>query len=285
MTATVQDDEAYNPVYSQKEPTDYPYYSNSYGQHNEAESSHSESTLDSHRYSSNATYPSYQDNGAYAYYKPALYEDNGSTSDSVLPRWQEPRGSRKRREKRRPKPDHGPPPLYIPEEPLIPIPTSPSQQYFELSEQRSLSITDPSSSRKLLILDLNGTLLYRETYKARDYGTPYKSRIARPRTYMPSFRRYLFHPDIRLWLDTMVWSSAKPNNVDAMVVEAFGDDRDGLVAVWARDTLGLNVQEYCTYRRALLIDSSTNFIYRWQSTNDKGPCQAMGQDWHYQQAT
>ncbi|KAF8903599.1 hypothetical protein CPB85DRAFT_1438241 [Mucidula mucida] len=147
-----------------------------------------------------------------------------------------------------PPPPPPPPPRdefhYSPKRPLTPIPTEPSHEYLELSQQPSLPISDPSSSRKLLILDLNGTLLYREKYQVRVPGQPYQHRIARPRPYMPSFRQFLFHPETRTWLDTMVWSSARPNNVDIMIEEAFDQDKTHLVAVWARDTLGLTVPEY-----------------------------------------
>lgn len=87
---------------------------------------------------------------------------------------------------------------------------------------------------------------------------------------MPNFRDYLFHEETRKWLDVMVWSSAQPRNVDKMVRRCFfstsldsslpeehhdfiasddeGDKWEGkLVAVWARDTLGLSSQAYCTY--------------------------------------
>lgn len=61
---------------------------------------------------------------------------------------------------------------------------------------------------------------------------------------MPTFREYLFHPVTRQWLDTMVWSSAQPHSVDDMVNKAFEQHREGLVAVWARDTLGLSSRDY-----------------------------------------
>ena len=62
----------------------------------------------------------------------------------------------------------------------------------------------------------------------------------------------------------MVWSSAQPHSVDDMVAKCFdveregamrmeGEDgdrrkgRDNLVAVWARDTLGLTQAEYSKF--------------------------------------
>ncbi|KAK0469616.1 uncharacterized protein EV420DRAFT_1616176 [Desarmillaria tabescens] len=116
-----------------------------------------------------------------------------------------------------------------------------------------MPIDDPSSSRKLLILDLNGTLLYREGRpqgprryrrdRANGSSEP-QPRVVHPRPYMGSFRQYLFHPKTLEWLDTMVWSSAQPFNVNHMVDQCFKEEKDKLVAVWARDTLGLTSLQY-----------------------------------------
>ncbi|KAK0480069.1 hypothetical protein IW261DRAFT_110358 [Armillaria novae-zelandiae] len=134
-----------------------------------------------------------------------------------------------------------------------PIPTEPSSDYLELSQQPSTHIDDPSSSRKLLILDLNGTLLYREgkPQGPRRYrrdrvngSSEPQHRVAHPRPYMGSFRQYLFHPKTLEWLDTMVWSSAQPFNVDHMVGQCFKEEKEKLIAVWARDTLGLTSAQY-----------------------------------------
>ncbi|KAK0223384.1 hypothetical protein IW262DRAFT_822612 [Armillaria fumosa] len=134
-----------------------------------------------------------------------------------------------------------------------PIPTEASSDYLELSQQPSTHIDDPSSSRKLLILDLNGTLLYREGKpqgprryrrdRANRSSEP-QHRVAHPRPYMESFRQYLFHPKTLEWLDTMVWSSAQPFNVDHMVDQCFKEEKGKLITVWARDTLGLTSAQY-----------------------------------------
>lgn len=121
----------------------------------------------------------------------------------------------------------------------------------------------PSDIRKLLVLDLNGTLLNRDDYQKHglwdnnDWGTygrghvvgrpPPKLRTMRKRPYLKSFLRYLFHDDTRTWLDTMVWSSAARGNVDNMVYNAFGAERANLTAIWARDTLGLTSTQYSAY--------------------------------------
>jgi hypothetical protein len=92
------------------------------------------------------------------------------------------------------------------------------------------SVTD-SSGHILVILDLNGTVLYRPNKNA-------KTMIARP--YLRPFLRYLFQN-----FKVMVWSSAKPANVKALVEQALDKDlRSMLVASWARDTFGLSATNF-----------------------------------------
>ena len=45
----------------------------------------------------------------------------------------------------------------------------------------------------------------------------------------------------------MVWSSAQPDSVADMVDKCFGERKEELVAVWARDTLGLDEQAYSEF--------------------------------------
>jgi hypothetical protein len=45
----------------------------------------------------------------------------------------------------------------------------------------------------------------------------------------------------------MVWSSAQPHSVADMVDKCFGERKEELVAVWARDTLGLDEQAYSEF--------------------------------------
>ena len=61
---------------------------------------------------------------------------------------------------------------------------------------------------------------------------------------MLAFRSFLFAPETKSWLDVMVWSSAQPHSVDDMVDKCFGRDRQKMIAVWARDTLGLSNEHY-----------------------------------------
>lgn len=144
-----------------------------------------------------------------------------------------------------------------PRVPLVPEKrTSPTESYMQLSSlQSSLPLADPTTSRKLLVLDLNGTLLLRSAHSGRR-GPPFPfSRVHHqpalrtiyPRPYLPSFCAYIFHPTTLQWLDTMVWSSAQPHSVNDMVDKCFGSYKEGLKAIWARDTLGLSSDEYCEY--------------------------------------
>ncbi|KAI0740156.1 hypothetical protein C8Q76DRAFT_790627 [Earliella scabrosa] len=132
-----------------------------------------------------------------------------------------------------------------------PPPQSPSADYLALARQDPADLDDPSSLRKLLVLDLNGTLLLRSPrVKYRDRARDTRGnvlpglRAVHPRPYMPAFRSYLFSDQTRAWLDVMVWSSAQPHSVEDMVDKCFGRDKEKLIAVWARDTLGLSSEHY-----------------------------------------
>ncbi|KAH8102330.1 hypothetical protein DFH11DRAFT_1735764 [Phellopilus nigrolimitatus] len=84
----------------------------------------------------------------------------------------------------------------------------------------------PSAPRKLVILDLNGTLLVRT---AR--GVPH------PRPYMPALRDFRFTPRTRAWVRCCFFDAlfGVP-----LAGTAACDADEGFVAVWARDTLGLS---------------------------------------------
>ncbi|CDO68507.1 hypothetical protein BN946_scf184998.g4 [Trametes cinnabarina] len=139
-----------------------------------------------------------------------------------------------------------------------PPPRSPSPSYLAVAEQAPSRTSDPSSSRKLLILDLNGTLLHRSPHVHRPKQRHHhedrprdeqgnllpRLRPVHPRPYMRAFRSYLFAPQTREWLDVMIWSSAQPHSVRDMVDKCFGEDKDKLLDIWARDTLGLSEDHY-----------------------------------------
>ncbi|KAH8105353.1 hypothetical protein BXZ70DRAFT_887596 [Cristinia sonorae] len=142
--------------------------------------------------------------------------------------------------------------------PVTPPPSqTPTESYLSISSQapHSLDPSNASESRKLLILDLNGSLLYRsavrhgnrgaEAQQVDSSGRPLpRLRPVHPRPYMTAFRSYLFAPETKSWLDVMIWSSAQPHSVNDMVEKTFGEDQTNLVAIWARDTLGLSNEHY-----------------------------------------
>ncbi|KAK7515150.1 NLI interacting factor-like phosphatase-domain-containing protein [Phyllosticta citriasiana] len=84
----------------------------------------------------------------------------------------------------------------------------------------------------LIIMDLNGTLLHRPK---RASSSKF---IQRP--FSQAFISYLF-----AYHTVMVWSSARPSNVNLMCKGLFSaDQRKQLVVEWGRDMLGLTQQQY-----------------------------------------
>jgi hypothetical protein len=126
-------------------------------------------------------------------------------------------------------------------------PPEPTAEYLATAHAPPTPLADPSTRRKLLVLDLNGSLLLRAAHKVAPRSQPPgepRLRSVHPRPYMPAFREYLFHVETAKWLDAMVWSSAQPHSVRSMVDACFGDAQTRLAAVWARDTLGLSDADY-----------------------------------------
>lgn len=107
---------------------------------------------------------------------------------------------------------------------------TPSPEYLE--QARRLVQTLESPRQLLIVLDLNGTLVHRKQPRG---GSSF---VARPK--LNEFLQYLF-----TYHKVMVWSSAKPKNVNAMCEKLFDkDQRQELIAVWARDTLRLPDASY-----------------------------------------
>lgn len=107
---------------------------------------------------------------------------------------------------------------------------SPTEEYLTKACQAAQTLDEPR--RLLVVLDLNGTLLYRTKQKG---GSTF---IARPR--VNEFIAYLLRHH-----KVMVWSSAKPENVRPMCKKLFDQEQhDRLVAVWARDTLHISQKAY-----------------------------------------
>ncbi|ORY17912.1 HAD-like domain-containing protein [Clohesyomyces aquaticus] len=119
---------------------------------------------------------------------------------------------------------------------MLPAP-QPTAKYLENATGEPFVVNPPQDI--LVVLDLNGTLIHRPRRSA-----PTRL-IERP--FLAHFLRYLFKN-----FSVMVWSSAKPENVDVLVGKALNQElRKLLVACWGRDSFGLapalynqNVQVY-----------------------------------------
>ncbi|KAJ7745719.1 hypothetical protein B0H16DRAFT_1692912 [Mycena metata] len=123
-----------------------------------------------------------------------------------------------------------------------PPPAEPSPEYLATSLAVQPN-TIPPGQRKLLIFDLNGTLLLRSPRHIAGQRKIYL------RPYARALVAFIAHPQVRTWLDCMVWSSAQAHNVREMVERVFGAGEGAgagpiLRAVWARDTLGLGREAF-----------------------------------------
>lgn len=139
-----------------------------------------------------------------------------------------------------------------------PGPTAPSDEYLAAIDVPSQFVEHPIV-RKLLILDLNGTMLFRS--KATH---PSKPRRVLLRPYVPAFLQYLFYRETNY--DVMVWSSAQPVNVKDMVGKVFGGTRKQLVAVWDRKYFNLSQKDY--YKKSVTLK---NLEQPWDFLNAARP--------------
>lgn len=103
-----------------------------------------------------------------------------------------------------------------------------AKRYIETSLQPSSLLKDPDEHKKLLILDLNGTLVSRTHKKTGMFVRPYQD----------EFLHYIFR-----YFTVMVWSSAMPKSVDNMC-QLFGDYRKQLALIWDRTHFGFTHEDY-----------------------------------------
>jgi len=127
--------------------------------------------------------------------------------------------------------------------PLIYLPAPvPTPAYLTMAHATATVLTSPQ--RLLLVLDLNGTLLYR----------PKTSQNYTPRPSLEAFLNYAFTNH-----SILIWSSATPYNVTSICARLFNAKRRQLLlGEWGRDTLGLTAAQYKervqVYKR---LDTST----------------------------
>ncbi|KAI8964003.1 HAD-like domain-containing protein [Daldinia sp. FL1419] len=109
----------------------------------------------------------------------------------------------------------------------VPVPSS---EYLILSSYPPFQL--PHARKILVVIDLNGTLLYR------------------PSRHNPTL--FIERPHARIFLNycietfkVVIWSSAKPNNVSRMCEQLLTPkQRSQVVAVWGRDRFGLSPDDY-----------------------------------------
>ncbi|KAE8142119.1 NLI interacting factor-like phosphatase-domain-containing protein [Aspergillus pseudotamarii] len=111
-----------------------------------------------------------------------------------------------------------------------PKPPSPVKLYIEQSSLPPKLVTSPQPL--LVILDLNGTLIYR---KHRRFPPVFARRAGLDEFLDNLVRKY----------KVMIWSSSQPNTVKAVCDRLFpGSKRKALVAEWGRDKFGLTSSQY-----------------------------------------
>ncbi|TXT12149.1 uncharacterized protein COLE_02559 [Cutaneotrichosporon oleaginosum] len=134
---------------------------------------------------------------------------------------------------------------------------------------------------KLLVLDLNGALVYR----TERGGSP---RVAYPRPFLANFLSYVFgnDPDGRGY-EVLVWSSAQPHNVRNMVESTFEPSLykgSRLLDVWARDKMGLSANAYGQKVQTVKDLRKVTNVYNMYSEKttvllDDSPLKAIHQPW------
>lgn len=118
----------------------------------------------------------------------------------------------------------GAPRLHVMERP------KPTPQYMQLASQPPKQLSAPRAL--LVVVDLNGTLLKRTKYSG--------SNTSKLRPHINDFLDYILANH-----KLMIWSSARPENVEVMCSKLFTpEQREKLVTIWARDRLRLTLEAY-----------------------------------------
>jgi NLI interacting factor-like phosphatase len=142
--------------------------------------------------------------------------------------------------------------------PTLPIPI-PSGDYLTRSQLQAFQLHIPQPL--LVVIDLNGTLLFRTNSKAS----------FKPRANLYNFLDFLLQNHC-----VMVWSSSKPQNVASMVLQLFKpEQRASLLAVWARDTLRLDTRQF---QSKIQVYKQLNWIWGSELCYSH-PHAAMGVRW------
>ncbi|KAF9348555.1 hypothetical protein BGX34_002419 [Mortierella sp. NVP85] len=125
--------------------------------------------------------------------------------------------------------------------PTTPIRTI-SPGYMDKAKEVPETMSEPQ--KLLVILDLNGTLFYRAKRN---------NRAVTSRPYLTQFLNFIFAN-----CHVMVWSSAQPHSVEAMLNFGFGDRASELVRVWNRTHFKLPKVDY---ERKVLTIKDLEFVW------------------------
>ena len=133
----------------------------------------------------------------------------------------------------------------------------------------SISSMEPQFSsvaqHLLLVIDLNGTLLYRP-----NRNSPYHF-VERPST--QHFLNYALAN-----FSVMIWSSARPENVERMCDKLFSEgSRQQLVAVWGRDRLGLSAEDS---QKRVQVYKRLERVWNDPQIQGRHPLASEGKGWH-----
>ncbi|KAF9409300.1 hypothetical protein BGZ94_002002 [Podila epigama] len=129
-------------------------------------------------------------------------------------------------------------PTSMPSQPIREITPS----YLTVANEDPVTLDTPQ--KLLVILDLNGTLFFRNKNNIR---------MVTARPHLEEFLDFLFK-NCRV----MVWSSARPHNVQRMLHHGFGDRIPLLDRVWSRDEFRLPKHDY---ERKVLTIKDLEFVW------------------------
>jgi hypothetical protein len=121
-----------------------------------------------------------------------------------------------------------------------------SPGYMDKAKELPETLSEPQ--KLLVILDLNGTLFYRAKRN---------NRAVTSRPYLTQFLNFIFAN-----CHVMVWSSAQPHSVEAMLNFGFGNRASELVRVWDRTHFKLPQVDY---ERKVLTIKDLEFV--WDAFN------------------
>ncbi|KAG0321275.1 hypothetical protein BGZ97_011705 [Linnemannia gamsii] len=140
----------------------------------------------------------------------------------------------------------GPTPVYYNASTKTFYPSTPIRSitplYTPIALQDPVTVTKPRTL--LVVLDLNGTLFYRAKNNKRNVT---------PRPHLQAFLDFIFEH-----CKVMVWSSAQPHSVDAMLSCGFGDRVPKLDRVWTRKDFRLSEHDY---NKKVLTIKDLEFIW------------------------